>query len=134
MKTDLNALARAIVEQSAKLPADQLPALADAALQVLAKNGETRRSRRLPRIVKRLLKRHGPPEVTVETPEPLSKEDVDSLARSIGTALGRDVSVTVLVDPALIGGARVQIGDERFDFSLRGQLQRLPAAFSSLHS
>jgi F-type H+-transporting ATPase subunit delta len=44
------------------------------------------------------------------------------------TKYGRDVAVSVSIDPALIGGVVVAIGDRVMDGSVRGRLQRM--AFS----
>ncbi len=49
----------------------------------------------------------------------------DSWRRTLAQRLGRDVRLRVEVDPALIGGATIQIGDHLVDGSVRWQLNRL---------
>lgn len=55
-------------------------------------------------------------------------------AERIGTAmrqrLGKDVRITQTIDPALIGGARVRVGDRVYDASLRGGLNQLANVFN----
>jgi F-type H+-transporting ATPase subunit delta len=41
---------------------------------------------------------------------------------------GKQVKVTVVVDPTLIGGVSIAIGDEVFDASVRGKLSRMATA------
>lgn len=134
MKTDLHALARALTELALTLPAEQLPSLADAAMEYLSTHGRPHDAQKLPGIVRRFLRRHGPPSVTVETPDPLSAADRTVLADSFAEMLGRTISFHTRENQTLLGGARVQIGDDRFDFSLRGALDRLGHAFTSIHS
>jgi F-type H+-transporting ATPase subunit delta len=38
---------------------------------------------------------------------------------------GRQVDLTVVIDPELIGGVAVRIGDRMIDASVRGRLRRL---------
>ena len=45
--------------------------------------------------------------------------------QALSARTGRDVSVSVEVDPALIGGIVAQVGDLVFDGSLRTQLHQL---------
>jgi F-type H+-transporting ATPase subunit delta len=41
---------------------------------------------------------------------------------------GKKVKVSVVVDPALIGGVSIAIGDEVTDASVRGKLSRMASA------
>jgi F-type H+-transporting ATPase subunit delta len=58
----------------------------------------------------------------------LSDAQVSGLAGALRTKYGREVEVSVSVDPALIGGVVVAIGDRVIDGSVRGRLQKM--AFS----
>lgn len=58
----------------------------------------------------------------------MSDSQVGELAAALKTKYGRDVAVSVSIDPALIGGVVVAIGDRVMDGSVRGRLQKM--AFS----
>jgi len=61
----------------------------------------------------------------VKTAVPLTQEQTTRLVGSLGRIYGREVSVHVEVDPAVIGGIRVQVGDEVIDGSVAGRLEAL---------
>ena len=44
--------------------------------------------------------------------------------------LGKEIRITQTIDPALIGGARVKVGDVVYDASLKGGLSQLANAFN----
>ena len=133
MKTNLQALARAVAEIGATLPREQLSFLADAAVSLSAE-GTSRQSKALPRMVQRMLRRYGATPVTIDVPTALSSRERQEFTELLTKLLKRPVTVDIVENPSLIGGVRVKISDERFDFSLRGALNQIPAAFSSLHS
>lgn len=54
---------------------------------------------------------------------PLDDAQGESLRRAIQTATGKDVEVKVIVDPAVIGGLVVRVGNTIFDASVRHRLQ-----------
>ncbi len=53
---------------------------------------------------------------------PLSAEQHDRLAAVLGRQLGRDVSLQVVVDPDVIGGVQVTVGDEIIEGTIAGRL------------
>lgn len=57
----------------------------------------------------------------------LSDAESERLRSALSRIYGREVAVHVIVDPALAGGLRVQIGDEVIDGSINGRLQSLRA-------
>jgi F-type H+-transporting ATPase subunit delta len=59
----------------------------------------------------------------VETAVPLTEEELTTLKNTLG-ANGKQVAVTATVNPALIGGARVRVGDRVLDYTVVGQLER----------
>lgn len=64
-------------------------------------------------------------EARVRVPEPLSAADEDALRTSLEARTGMQVRLDVTVDPSLIGGIVVRIGDTVYDGSVRQQLARL---------
>jgi F-type H+-transporting ATPase subunit delta len=63
--------------------------------------------------------------VTVVTPTPLDRAELAELQRRIERYSGAKVEVNTAVDPSLVGGLRVRIGDLEIDDSVHGRLQRL---------
>jgi F-type H+-transporting ATPase subunit delta len=56
---------------------------------------------------------------------PLSAEERAALAAALGRRTGKRIELQEAVDPALIGGATLRIGDTIMDGSVRGRLRRL---------
>jgi F-type H+-transporting ATPase subunit delta len=63
---------------------------------------------------------------------PLDKEDRAELERTLARLAGREVELTELVDPSLIGGIAVRIGDRLYDASVRSRLERLRARMTAV--
>lgn len=64
---------------------------------------------------------------TVSVTRPLAPAQLERLQAGLNAMYGRELKVNVNVDPSLIGGIRVQIGDEVLDASVLsrlGELQR----------
>ena len=64
---------------------------------------------------------------TVSVTRPLTQTQLARLQAGLNAMYGRELKINVNVDPALIGGIRVQVGDEVLDASVLtrlGQLQR----------
>ncbi len=58
----------------------------------------------------------------------LSPEQVADLLASLEKKFGRKLNPSVSVDPSLIGGVRVVVGDEVLDTSVRAKLQQMNVA------
>jgi F-type H+-transporting ATPase subunit delta len=58
----------------------------------------------------------------VTTAIPLDEDQQERLAAALRTSLGRDVRLQVIVDPSLVGGMTVRIGDELIDGSVSRHL------------
>lgn len=59
---------------------------------------------------------------------PMSEAQVAELTSLLEQKHGKKVKASVDVDPALIGGVSIAIGDEVFDASVRGKLARMATA------
>lgn len=69
--------------------------------------------------------RAGITRATVRSASELSGEQVERLRRALAARVGREVQLSVQVDPGLLGGLVAQVGDVVFDSSLRTQLRQL---------
>lgn len=61
----------------------------------------------------------------VTTAVPLSEERLQEISRRIGEQLGKKVVATNRVDPSIIGGAVIRVGDRLIDGSIRTRLKAL---------
>ena len=59
---------------------------------------------------------------TVRVARPLADADRDRLAGALARTYGRDVHLNVIVDPEVIGGIRVEIGDDVIDGTVSSRL------------
>jgi F-type H+-transporting ATPase subunit delta len=62
---------------------------------------------------------------TVTTAVELSSKDRDRVAEELSKRLGREIHLDVLVDPAILGGLKLQYGDRLVDASVATRLQQL---------
>lgn len=69
--------------------------------------------------------RQGKMEVTVTSAAPLTDAQREQVRRSLAEALKGDPVLTCQVDPDLLGGVVVQVGDHVYDASIRAQLSDL---------
>lgn len=67
----------------------------------------------------------GKVEVHVRAATPISIQLQEQIANRLRTMLGRDVDMKLHVDPELLGGIEVKVGDMLYDASLRTQLNRM---------
>jgi F-type H+-transporting ATPase subunit delta len=135
--TDLGRLVRSPVfsaeEQlkalSAILDAAQLTGTAAKLLKVLAVN---RRLFVVSDVIKTFgvlvaaFKGEATADVTVA--EPLSDKNLDALKTALKSVTGREVSLNVRIDPAIIGGLIVKVGSRMVDSSLRTKLNSIKNA------
>jgi F-type H+-transporting ATPase subunit delta len=59
---------------------------------------------------------------TVRSAIPLGQADRDRLAGALSRQYGHDIHLNVLLDPGVIGGLRVELGDEVIDGTIAGRL------------
>jgi F-type H+-transporting ATPase subunit delta len=61
----------------------------------------------------------------VTTAIPLSEADRDKLGADLSARLGKDVRLVAEVDPSILGGLLLQVGDRLTDASVAGRLDQL---------
>jgi F-type H+-transporting ATPase subunit delta len=59
---------------------------------------------------------------TVRVATDLSEAERTRLAEALGRQYGRDIQLNVIVDPDVVGGVRVDIGDEVIDGTIAARL------------
>jgi ATP synthase F1 delta subunit len=63
--------------------------------------------------------------VTITSAVELDKDTVDELGKKIQDQTGQKIDLTANVDPDLIGGLRMQVGNMVYDATIRGRLDKL---------
>jgi F-type H+-transporting ATPase subunit delta len=79
-----------------------------------------------------VLRQRGIVRAEVRTALPLDERDRAEVERNLEHLAGRQVEFTEVVDPSLIGGIAVRIGDRLYDASVRGRLERLRARLTAV--
>lgn len=67
----------------------------------------------------------GQASATVYAPFALSEAQVAEIAQKFGAITGKTIRVETVIEPKLLGGIQVRIGDRLYDGSLAGKLERL---------
>ena len=67
----------------------------------------------------------GAEPLVVTTAKELGSDELRTMVTRLERAYGKTFDVTVKVDPALIGGVRLTMGDRRVDGSVAGRLEEL---------
>lgn len=73
----------------------------------------------------RLQREFGRVEVDVYTPMALDAAGLEAIATQVKAAIGRDPVMHAYVEPQMIGGIKLRIGDQLIDGSVSSQLRRL---------
>lgn len=68
--------------------------------------------------------------LTVESARPIDRAEYPRLVASLEAVYGKKFDVTEVVDPSLIGGLRIMMGDRRIDDSISGRLSALARELS----
>jgi F0F1-type ATP synthase delta subunit len=64
------------------------------------------------------------PIITVSTAQPLTASQVAQVKKILEERAGQ-AKIVFSTDPSILGGVKVKIGDQQFDATLEGQLERL---------
>jgi F-type H+-transporting ATPase subunit delta len=115
-----------LAETIASLVKSPLTSEANNFIAMLAENG---RIELLPEIAAQftMLKNAsaGAADATIYSAFEMSAEQLASLVATLEKKFGRKLNPTVDIDPSLIGGVRVVVGDEVLDTSVRAKLQQM---------
>lgn len=139
VNSDVQAFARNPNVTSAQVN-DTFAALVKSPLGAEAKNFiamliENRRVSLLPEIAAQfaVLKnaQEGAADASIISAFDMSSAQVSDLVATLEKKFGRKLNPTVTVDPSLIGGVRVVVGDEVLDTSVRAKLQQMNVALAS---
>jgi F-type H+-transporting ATPase subunit delta len=68
-------------------------------------------------------------QVTVESAVELDETTRQRVVAGLAQQYGPDLVVQYQITPALLGGLRIRVGNDVFDGSVKGRLDRLAAAF-----
>ena len=76
-------------------------------------------------LINKFSRHMGESMVTVTTATPLKKEQIKRLVEVYSAKVGRQVHIISVVAPTVLGGMRIQVGDEVTDNTVVAQLQNL---------
>ena len=72
--------------------------------------------------------RSGTSDATIESAFPIDATQLPQVVAALEKRFGRKLNASVVVDPGLIGGIRVVVGDEVLDTSVRARLEKMRLA------
>lgn len=75
--------------------------------------------------------RSGVSDATIESAFPIDAAQLPQVVAALEKRFARKLNATVVVDPALIGGIRVVVGDEVLDTSVRARLEKMKLALAA---
>lgn len=67
----------------------------------------------------------GVARATIESALPLTEAQVAEITAALGRRFGKRIEASTSINPALIGGARIAVGDSVIDGSVRGKLEQM---------
>jgi F-type H+-transporting ATPase subunit delta len=109
--------------------------LSDIVLNTLVLLVERKRSELIPVVYEQFVKianeALGRAEATVYSAKALTEQESAAVAAKFSSLTGRNIQVTNVIDPSLIGGIKVRIGDKLYDGSLSGKLERMEKALQA---
>jgi F-type H+-transporting ATPase subunit delta len=107
----------------------EVSAMLEAFVKLLRRDGMLRQAEAVVEAFQAVCDREeGRVPVTFTTARPLDDDGALRLAGRVETVLGHPVRLQVGLDPALVGGAQIHVGDLLIDGSVHGRLRVLRAA------
>ncbi|MEO8003299.1 MAG: F0F1 ATP synthase subunit delta [Betaproteobacteria bacterium] len=76
------------------------------------------------------LQDEGKLDAKISSAYPMDDGQRDHVVKMLSTRFKRKINATVTVDPELIGGIKVEVGDKVWDASVRGKLQTMAATLT----
>lgn len=73
--------------------------------------------------------RRGRIDVDVYVPAKLGDDELDDMRRKVSASLNKDAKLRQIVDPSILGGIVLRVGDKLIDGSVRRQLEMAKAKF-----
>ncbi len=114
---------------AAAVPVMGLDPLTGNFLGVLAQNGRLGKIDGIVGAFRQLLARHrNEATADVTSAHPLSDDQIEALKAKLKQQTGREVSIDLKVDPAILGGLIVKVGSRQVDGSIRTKLNTLATA------
>lgn len=73
----------------------------------------------------------GTSDAVIQSAFPIGGAELDELVATLEKRFGRKLRASVQVDPSLIGGVRVAVGDEVLDTSVKARLEQMKTALTA---
>ncbi len=100
-------------------------------IQVLVQNGRLELTPHIRGVYESLKREHeGTLEAQVISALPISDEQVKSLVAALEMKFKRKITARVEIDPQLIGGVKIVVGDKVIDTTVRGRLDAMATALT----
>ena len=117
------------LDKKAEVLQERLPAIAPLAMKLAQLLIVKRRVEIIPGLLETyrgmLDARRGIEHVRAITAVPLEQAEQEALVKQIGERIGKEIVLTTEVDPSIIGGMILRIGDKLVEGSARGRLESL---------
>ncbi len=95
-------------------------------LKVVARKGRTDCLGSIARAARRMHdEAAGRLQATMTTAQPVDESIQRNVAERLGRVLGKEINLATHVDPEILGGLMVRVGDTVYDGSIRNQLDRI---------
>ncbi|MEO6746779.1 MAG: F0F1 ATP synthase subunit delta [Caldimonas sp.] len=75
--------------------------------------------------------RSGTSDAVVHSAFPIDPQQLGDVVAALERRFGRKLNASVVIDPTLIGGIRVVVGDEVLDTSIQARLEQMRAALTA---
>jgi F-type H+-transporting ATPase subunit delta len=110
---------------------DKLDDTARSFIQVLVQNGRLELTPHIRGVYESLKREHeGTLEANVISALPISDEQVKALVVTLEAKFKRKITAKVEIDPQLIGGVKIVVGDKVIDATVRGRLDAMATALT----